>query len=556
MALADGTRLGPYQILSPLGAGGMGAVYLAQDTNLDRKVALKFLKENIERDPIVQKRFLREAKSAASLDHPFICKIYEIAAFEGKNFISMEYVAGETLKDKLEEGPLTVGKALQTAAEIAEALEKAHQKDIVHRDLKPSNIMMTPDGHAKVMDFGLAKVITQAKGAGDSDQTITTGLTKAETTIGTPGYMSPEQVRSQEVDTRSDTFSFGVVLYEMLTGINPFLKSIRVDTTNAILNETPPPLSQQRRDIPELLEHTVGKMLAKVPDERYQSVHEVSTDLARLLTKTVETGPIWSKARYLIPMAAALLFLAMGAWWYFLVPSPEPSLPRMRVVPLTTFPGSELQPALSPDGKQIAFMSGKEGSMDVYIVNATGGIPRRLTTETGEEGAPTWSRDGRWVYFSSNRSGRSEIWKIPTAGGEAVQVTEDGGIVAFESDKFLYIGKDSPDPGEVWRIPIEGGREVRVLENIGRGQWTLFEQGIFYLGRKSIERFDLETGEGRLIARLEHRPSHRKLSVSPNGRWILYSFTEWESDTCWWRTSARAKGRPPSFHDSLSTMSD
>jgi len=213
-----GKTVSHYRILEKIGQGGMGEVYLAQDTTLDRKVALKFLPEELEQDPTTRKRFLREAKSAAALDHPYVCQIHEVGEVEGKSFISMEYVQGTTLKEKLTEGPLPINEALEKAAEIAEALEEAHKQGIVHRDLKPANIMLTLQGHVKVMDFGLAKQVTPVEG---QEQEITTALTQQGSTLGTVPYMSPEQVRGQEVDTRSDIFSFGVVLYEMLTGVNP-----------------------------------------------------------------------------------------------------------------------------------------------------------------------------------------------------------------------------------------------------------------------------------------------------------------------------------------------
>jgi len=232
-----GKTISHYRILEKIGQGGMGEVYLAQDTSLDRKVALKFLPEELEQDPTTRKRFLREAKSAAALDHPYVCQIHEVGEVEGKSFISMEYVQGTTLKEKLTEGPLPVNEALKKAAEIAEALEEAHKQGIVHRDLKPANIMLTLQGHVKVMDFGLAKQVTPVEG---QEQEITTALTQQGSTLGTVPYMSPEQVRGQEVDTRSDIFSFGVVLYEMLTGVNPLGKGSAMDTATAILSETVP----------------------------------------------------------------------------------------------------------------------------------------------------------------------------------------------------------------------------------------------------------------------------------------------------------------------------
>ena len=279
-----GTTISHYKVLEKIGEGGMGEVFLARDLTLDRKVALKFLPEELQQDPTARKRLLREAKSAAALDHPYICKIYEVGEAEDKSFISMEYIQGETLRDRLAEGPLSVKEALQKALEVAEALEGAHKQNIVHRDLKPSNIMLTPESHVKVMDFGLAKRFIPAQGT--EEKTMSQPLTKTGMTPGTPSYMSPEQIRAKTVDTRSDVFSFGILLYEMLTGVHPFRRSSPMDTVSAILNDPPPPLSRYTEELPELLQHTVRKILAKDPNHRYQSIHEVRTNLNELLFET------------------------------------------------------------------------------------------------------------------------------------------------------------------------------------------------------------------------------------------------------------------------------
>ena len=274
-----GTTISHYKVLEKIGQGGMGEVYLAQDTTLDRKVALKFLPEELRQDSTARKRFLREAKSAAALDHPFICHIHEIGEANGKDFISMEYIRGTTLQEKLGEGPLPLRNVLETAGEIAEALEAAHEQGIVHRDLKPSNIMLTPKGHVKVMDFGLAKRVVPVEG---QEEEITTVLTRADSILGTVPYMSPEQIRGQTVDTRSDIFSFGVVLYEMLAGVHPFKKGGQIETASAILSEEPSPLSDYVLELPEALQHTVQKLLVKRVEGRCQSATEVLIDLEQI----------------------------------------------------------------------------------------------------------------------------------------------------------------------------------------------------------------------------------------------------------------------------------
>ena len=288
-----GKTISHFRILEKLGQGGMGEVFLAQDTTLDRKVALKFLPEELQQDPTSRKRFLREAKSAAALDHPFICKIYEIGKAQDRTFIAMEYIQGRTLEVRMAEGPLPVGDVLETAWEIADALEGAHRRGIVHRDLKPSNVMLIPEGHIKVMDFGLAKRVTPE----GEEEDVSTVLTQDGAAVGTVPYMSPEQVRGRPLDTRSDIFSFGVVLYEMVTGVHPFKKDSIMDTAQTILSATPPPIARYVNDVSELLQDTIRKMLAKDPGERYQTVKGLIIDLRRLNLDTA-TGSAVSAASH------------------------------------------------------------------------------------------------------------------------------------------------------------------------------------------------------------------------------------------------------------------
>ena len=320
-----------YEIREKIGQGGMGEVHLAHDTSLDRRAALKFLPESLQNNETAKKRFLREAKSAAALDHPYICKIYEIGEAEGRSFIAMEYVRGQTLEQKLAKGPLPLDQTIRIASEIAEALETAHQEGIVHRDLKPSNIMLTEGGHAKVMDFGLAKRLASKGGVGSQFETATQ-LTDKGATLGTLAYMSPEQLRSESIDTRSDIFSFGLVLYEMLAGIHPFSKETSMDTAAGILNQEPAPLSRYVKDVPDRLEYAVTKMLAKDPAERYQLVHDVRTDLGRVRARGVEVETPPRIGKRTLAAAALAALIAVVAW---LIASMVPREPlSVAVLPL------------------------------------------------------------------------------------------------------------------------------------------------------------------------------------------------------------------------------
>ena len=315
-----GQIIAHYRILEELGQGGMGEVYLAEDTTLGRKVALKLLSPATQQDEITHsrllRRFLREANSAAALAHPFICSIHEVGEEDGRAFIAMEYVEGQSLAALLHKGRLSVGYALRLGSEIAEALEVAHETGIIHRNLKPSNIMLTSESHAKLLDFGLARTVTEE--AGDSQKETLTRLTQ-EGTLASLSYISPEQVLGREADPRSDIFSLGVMLYEMVTGVHPFRKSLPVETVGAVLNESPGPMSRYKDDVPGLLQHTVSKMLSKDPDQRYQSISEVSTNLQRLYSPPEEPDEPAPAEERRLPLAgliaAALILLAALAWW-------------------------------------------------------------------------------------------------------------------------------------------------------------------------------------------------------------------------------------------------
>ena len=281
-AFAKGTTLaGKYTILAELGRGGMGEVYLAQDTSLDRKVAVKLLPEEMYQDPTARSRFIREAKAAAALDHPYICSIHEVGETENRLFFAMEYVPGKTLRDKISEGPLPLKQALPIAEEIAEALQVAHDKGMIHRDIKPANIMLMEKGHAKVMDFGLAKQVRIA-GKERSLADITVTLTDEGLAPGTPAYMSPEQLQGEALDQRSDIFSFGIVLYEMLSGVHPFKKKTGLTTVSAILKDDPRPIAEFIQGMPDPLQQIISKLLAKDPGQRYQSMKDVQADLKKL----------------------------------------------------------------------------------------------------------------------------------------------------------------------------------------------------------------------------------------------------------------------------------
>src|SRR5580700_8867798 len=287
MPLSIGDKLGPYEILAPLGAGGMGAVYRGRDTRLARDVAIKILPERFV-TPVARERFLREARACSALSHPNICAIYDLGDFEGRPFLIMELLEGETLRRYIGSQPVSPKKALDIAIQLTRALEAAHAKGIVHRDIKPANVMITPQGQAKVLDFGLAKISAAASALpGEQEETAEMDdLTVAGTTMGTYAYMSPEQARGGVVDARSDIWSLGVVLYQMATGSQPFTGPTSAVVVEGLLTQQPAPLRQRNPQAPPGLEPIVLKALEKDPSRRYQSALELRADLERISRRT------------------------------------------------------------------------------------------------------------------------------------------------------------------------------------------------------------------------------------------------------------------------------
>ena len=292
MPLASGTSLGPYQIETPLGAGGMGEVYKARDTRLDRTVAIKVLPEHVAQDPDLKQRFEREAKTISSLNHPHICTLHDIGSQDGIDFLVMEYLDGQTLAQRLKKGALPLDQALQVAIEIADALDKAHRQGIVHRDLKPGNIMLTKSG-AKLLDFGLAKLRKPGMVGADGFSAATTQsepLTARGTILGTLPYMAPEQLEGKDTDARTDVFAFGAIVYEMVTGLRVFIGDSQASVIAAILGSQPSPMSTIEPITPLALDRVVRKCLAKDPDGRWQTAHDMRDELTWIAESDGEVG--------------------------------------------------------------------------------------------------------------------------------------------------------------------------------------------------------------------------------------------------------------------------
>jgi serine/threonine protein kinase len=490
-----GTMLGPYEIQAKLGEGGMGEVYRARDTRLDRTVAIKVLPAEISGDPDRRARFQREAKTIAGLTHPHICTLYDVGEHDGSTFLVMEHLEGETLADRLVKGRLPLGQALTVATHIADALAAAHHQEIIHRDLKPGNVMLTKTG-AKLLDFGLAKHLIAPDHLGSQDTTVA-AMTREGTTVGTLAYMPPEQLRGEPVDARADIFSFGVVLYEMLAGTHPFKQRSEIDTASAILNSVPRPLPELCPDLPALLQHIVRKMLAKDAGDRYDSVHDVRLDL-RELQEESEHRPRrdHGKARRLYwAGTVALVVVAFGIWGFLHFLSRE-AAPAPTIVPVTTSGGSG--PSLSPDAKSIAFVwSGeKSDNADIYIKELDGPGFDRRTTDPAPDLFPAWSWDGRQVAFLRMSGDRAVLYTMSALGGgerkvvelSSVDRTVFGGGLSWSLDgkSIAFADKKSPkEPYSIWSLSLD----------------TLEKQQVTFPDAKSLgDGFPALSPDGRSLA--------------------------------------------------------
>jgi Tol biopolymer transport system component len=519
MTLASGSKLGPYEILGLLGAGGMGEVYRARDTKLGRCVAIKILHPCTVNDPDRLRRFRQEAQAAASLSHPNIVAVHYVGEHDGTPYIVSELLEGESLRERLRGGALAVRKSTDIALQVAEGLAAAHEKGIVHRDVKPENIFLTKDGRAKILDFGLAKLTRPEESAANPDGLTLTMGSAPGVVLGTVGYMSPEQVRGRPVDSRTDIFSFGLVVYEMLSGKNTFLRNTTADTMSAILKEDPPELGLSASAVPTALDRVVRHCLEKEPGERFQSARDlgfalqaVSASGATTASSGLEKPPAAQSVR---PPFARLAMIAVGClllggavtWLALRAGRADRGDATMitHLSRLTHDTGLSEWPTWSPDGSLLAFASNRSGNFEIYVRRLEGGQEVNITNDPGQDIQPAFSPDGTSIAFVSTRSSRTgmikvgpyigleyrtyggDIWIAPALGGPPRRLVQDGNFPVWSPDgkKIAYVsGFD--DHRTILEVPVEGGAPRSVLTS-GDSTWEII-----------------------------------KLQYSPGGKWIVF----------------------------------
>jgi Tol biopolymer transport system component/serine/threonine protein kinase len=570
-----GQTISHYRIIEKLGGGGMGVVYKAEDTELGRFVALKFLPEDLAQDPQALERFRREARAASALNHPNICTIYEIAHEEGQPFIVMEFLDGMTLRARIAGKPLDVETMLSLGIEIADALDAAHAAGIVHRDIKPANIFVTKRGHAKVLDFGLAKLSLKTQQVSDGAPTLESAeeyLTSPGATLGTVAYMSPEQVKGQELDSRTDLFSFGAVLYEMATGTLAFRGDTSGLVFEAILNRAPVAPVQLNPDLSPRLEEIINKALEKDRNLRYQHASDIRTDLQRLkrdsesarvaVAQATMPPKKWSRRPILAAacgIAVVAVLFVIGVRW-----KDSGSALRTTLSQVTFAEGIEEYPAWSPDGKALVY-TGEVGKVrKLFRKDLASGQDSQLTRDDFDEVQPTWSPDGKQVAFVHARQPGvklqpgdvfggfvdGDVWVLDLASGEESKLVENAFNPAYSPDgRRIAVDASWAGPRRIWLLDRQGHNPQQVTTDTSEEvahlapAWSPDGGKIVFqnLARTKfdIRTVNLDSKQMNWITndfRINIRPSW-----SPSGRFIYFS-SDRSGGINIWRVPVKADG--------------
>ena len=553
MGLSPGTRLGPYEIVAPLGAGGMGEVYRARDTRLGREVALKVLPEVFARDAERLTRFRREAQVLASLNHPNIAAIYGFEDSGAARALVMELVEGPTLAERIKGGTISLDEALPIAKQICEALEYAHEHGIVHRDLKPANIKITNNDAVKILDFGLAKALEGDPSSIDisSSPTITRMATQAGIILGTAAYMSPEQAKGKSVDRRTDIWAFGCVLYEMLTGKMTFTGETVTDTLAAVIRAEPD-WSAIPASAPQAIRNLLQRCLKKEPRQRLQSIGDARIAIEEILSGTpqptsVATAPASSSWRRALPWvlfaATAFAFTAFVAVRRFGGSASAPEA-AMHFGAVTDFPGVQAQPSLSPDGRSVAFVSNRDGHYNLYVGLVNGGSLVQITNDPNLKSGPSWSPDGTTIaYAQVGDSGIWDIWDVPALGGVPRRLILNAADPAWSPDSRSLVYENMTDHA-LWLAGASGENAHR-LPGTENTKWLDTQPRFSPDGRKiafaarnsdggpygELAVLDLNSGKTRLL-------THDNALVlspawSPSGKFIYFASSRGGTVNIW-----------------------
>ncbi len=560
-----GQTISHYRILQKLGGGGMGVVYQAEDTRLKRHAALKFLPPDLCRDPIAIERFRREAQAASALNHPNICTIYDIGEHEGEHYIVMELLEGQTFKQRLEQGPLPKDQLLDLATEIADALDAAHAEGIVHRDIKPGNLFLTRRGHAKILDFGLAKLAPAAAGPDLPTITAREALSRPGTVMGTAAYMSPEQARAEEIDARSDLFSFGAVLYEMATGRMAFTGTSNPVVFEAILNRTP--------EVPAGLDPELARILSKALEKdralRHQTAAELRTDFKRLSRPVAPSPQSPPRPRRPLALVAAGAAITAALAWYLLARRGEaPSLQNATFTQLTDQAGPELYPSLSPDGKSFLYQSRASGNWDIYLQRVGGKNPVNLTKDSPlDDTQPAFSPDAERIAFRSERDGGG-IFVMGATGESAKRLTDfgfhpswspDGTAIVCATMNFVEPTSRGAS-SRLFRVNLATGERLAVTpesEDAVQPQWSPGGRRIAFWSQRGGQR-DISTvaaSGGQPVAVTSDAALDWSPAWSPDGRYLYFASDRGGSMNLWRVRMEEASGKALGPPEPLTTPS-
>lgn len=551
-----GDQVGKYQVLSVLGQGGMGVVFRALDLELHREVALKCPWPAHVSDPVLRKRFLREGRASSKLSHPNIVPILDGFEANGLPWIAFQLVEGSDLQCTLAGGSrLPALTVVRHSEEIAQALAAAHGRGILHRDITPRNILVSKDGHVLLTDFGLARTIRNVDSETSSSSDTT--LTEWGSILGTPRYMSPEQTLGKDVDERSDLFSFGAVIYQMCTGQHAFPGEKFGEVLDAIMHREPAPIARFTYEVPAELERIVRKLLAKDPEERYQSARDLLADL-RALRRELESGT-WKRpephaAWWKHPLViAGIAGAAVVPLTIILLQRREPaksSFPLGNPIQVTTSAGLDTDPAISPDGTRVAYSSDEAGQLDIYVIDVHGGTPLRLTDHSSADTAPTWFPDGSAIAFVSNRSGELAIWKVGQMGGSATLLVPDAYDPAFSPDgKWIaFTRADSTGFDAISIAPVSQASAARLLTGPGvpggavgspphcDAAWSNDGSEIAFSAWDNLWIVPRAGGAPRPLT--SHGMRDREPAYSPDGRTIYFASYR-QGITALWRVDRR-----------------